>query len=375
MSLLTRLLSRFPATSARARANVDAAALQAQIDKTINDAMVAAGLAPKSTLPETVVPPLPALRRTEVEEQAGQSGPLGDASTLPGTFSEHSFVHATGKRRYKLYVPATYSADLTTPCPLLVMLHGCTQSPDDFAAGTRMNELAEQHGFLVVYPAQSANANRSRCWNWFRPGDQTRENGEPALLAALAQDIVLAFAVDPKRVYVAGLSAGAAMAVILGATYPDVFAAVGAHSGLPYRAAHDVPTAFAAMGGSHASLDSADGMHTRGLPSLTALIVFQGDADRTVAPSNADTLVRQAVQAVASLSADVSEGQSTGRGYTRTIYTTAQGDPLVEFWQIHGAGHAWSGGSPNGTYTDTRGPDASAEMVRFFLQASLVTGR
>lgn len=357
MSFLTRLLSRIPATLSGSRANVDATALQARIDRTIKDAMVAAGLS--ST---------PASSRVEQPQQAGRSA---EPSSLPGSFSEHSFIHAAGKRRYKLYVPASYDAAASTPCPLVLMLHGCTQTPDDFAAGTRMNQLAEQHGFLVVYPAQSANANRSRCWNWFRPDDQARGQGEPALLAALTQDIVRAFGVDPERVYVAGLSAGAAMAVILGATYPDVFAAVGSHSGLPYRAAHDVPSAFAAMGGRQAIGGSKiAGTRTRGPDSVTPIIVFQGDADRTVAPGNADTLVGQAVQANPTLSPNLSEGQSTGRRYTRTVYTTAHGEPRVEMWQIHGAGHAWSGGSSSGTYTDAQGPDASAEMVRFFLQIS-----
>ena len=285
---------------------------------------------------------------------------------------EHSFAHAAGKRRYKLYVPLQYTEDSLPRYPLLLMLHGCTQSPDDFAAGTRMNELAEKHGFLVAYPAQSKNANGSKCWNWFRPGDQTRAGGEPALLAALTQDIALKYAVDPKRIFVAGLSAGAAMAVILGATYPDVFAAVGSHSGLRYRAAHDLPSAFAAMGGNHVPLDSIDDMPTRVSASATPLIVFQGDCDRTVAPSNAQTLVRQAIGAAAALLPErrVSKGDASGRAYTRTVYTTAMGDPLVEFWQIHGAGHAWSGGSADGSYTDMQGPDASAEMVRFFLQVA-----
>ncbi len=350
-------------------ANVDPAALQAQIDKTINDAMVAAGLSPKSALSLPGAEKASGFRKTGLEGLP-QSRGAAEPAPLPGSFSEHTFAHAAGKRRYKLYVPAAYTAGPSTPCPLLLMLHGCTQSPDDFATGTRMNELAEQHGFLVVYPAQSANANRSRCWNWFRPADQARGHGEPALLAALTKDVVRAFSVDPERVYVAGLSAGAAMAVILGATYPDVFAAVGSHSGLPYRAAHDVATAFAAMGGGQGGLDAVDGAQTRGSDSVTPIIVFQGGADSTVAPSNADALVWQSVGANPSLSQQTSEGQSTGRGYTRTVYSTSQGEPRVEFWQIHGAGHAWSGGSAGGSYADPQGPDASAEMVRFFLGVS-----
>lgn len=354
MPFLTKLFSRRSITLPRPDASADVDALQAQIGKTINDALAAAGL---SGLPA----PGPL-------KQAGRSRRHAPSAPLPGTFVERAFVHRAGKRVYKLYVPSQHRVD--AHMPLLVMLHGCTQSPDDFAAGTRMNVLAEQHGFLVAYPAQPAKANGSRCWNWFRPGDQTRGGGEPALLAALAEEIAREYAADSKRVYVAGLSAGAAMAVILGATYPDVFAAVGSHSGLPYRAAHDVPSAFAAMGGQDVASAPIHDVPARRSATHTPLIVFQGDRDTTVVPSNADTLVRQAIGNAATLAPEkhVSGGEGTGRAYTRSTYTTTRGDVLVEFWRIHGAGHAWSGGSVDGTYTDPQGPDASAEMVRFFLQ-------
>jgi poly(hydroxyalkanoate) depolymerase family esterase len=352
LSFLTKLFSRKSITRVRPGPNVDADALQAQIGKTINDALAAAGLSG-----------LPASKPRKQAERARRQAP---PASLPGTFVERGFVHRAGKRRYKLYVPARHRPDANMP--LLLMLHGCTQSPDDFAAGTRMNALAEQHGFLVAYPAQPANANGSKCWNWFRPGDQTREGGEPALLAALAQSIAREYGADSTRVFVAGLSAGAAMAVILGATYPDVFAAVGSHSGLPYRAAHDVPSAFAAMGGGDVASAPIDDLPARGSAVVTPLIVFQGDRDKTVAPGNADRLVRQAIANAAALAPHVSEGKGTGRRYTRTTYTTMRGDPLVESWQVHGGGHAWSGGSVDGTFTDPQGPDASAEMVRFFLE-------
>ena len=353
MSFLTKLLSRKSVTLARPGVQRDAAALQTQIGKTINDALAAAGLSGS-----------PAPERPEAELSPRHERP----AQLPGTFVEHAFVHSAGTRVYKLYVPSQHRVD--AQMPLLLMLHGCTQSPDDFAAGTRMNMLAEQHGFLVAYPAQPANANGSKCWNWFRPGDQARAGGEPALLAALALDIAREYAVDSKRVYVAGLSAGAAMAVILGATYPDVFAAVGSHSGLPYRAAHDVPSAFAAMGGRNVATAPIGAVPARRSGAVTPLIVFQGDRDKTVAPGNADALVKQAIGEAAVLTPDthVSESEGAARGYTRSTYATARGDVVVEFWQIHGAGHAWSGGSADGTYTDPQGPDASAEMVRFFLQ-------
>jgi poly(hydroxyalkanoate) depolymerase family esterase len=354
LSFLSKLFSRKSVTHARPEANADSAALQAQIGKTINDALAAAGL---SGLPAPQ-------RRERTDRPRRQEQP----EQLPGTFVEHAFVHSAGKRLYKLYVPARHRVD--AQMPLVLMLHGCTQSPDDFAAGTRMNMLAEQHGFLVAYPAQPANANGSKCWNWFRPSDQTRARGEPALLAALALDIARAYGADSRRVYVAGLSAGAAMAVILGATYPEVFAAVGSHSGLPYRAAHDVPSAFAAMGGRDAASVTVAGLPARASAGVTPLIVFQGDHDKTVAPGNAERLVQQAMREAAALAPirHVSEGKGTGRGYTRSTYTTPRGDAVVEYWQIHGGGHAWSGGSTDGTYTDPQGPDASAEMVRFFLQ-------
>ena len=355
MSFLTKLLSRKSVTLARPGVQRDAAALQTQIGKTINDALAAAGLSGS-----------PAPERPEAELSPRHERP----APLPGTFVEHAFVHSAGTRVYKLYVPSQHRVD--AQMPLLLMLHGCTQSPDDFAAGTRMNMLAEQHGFLVAYPAQPAKANGSKCWNWFRPSDQTRAGGEPALLAALAQDIAREYAADSKRVYVAGLSAGAAMAVILGATYPDVFAAVGSHSGLPYRAAHDVPSAFAAMGGHDVASAPIHDVLARRSATLTPLIVFQGDRDTTVVPSNADTLVRQAIGGAATLAPEkkhVSGGEGTGRVYTRSTYTTTGGDVLVEFWRIHGAGHM-VGRKRQWHVHRSAGPDASAEMVRFFLQVN-----
>ena len=296
------------------------------------------------------------------------------AAAEAGRFLKRSFTNAAGTRAYKLYVPTSYRA---APMPLLMMLHGCKQSPDDFAAGTRMNELAEEHGFLVAYPAQSARANGANCWNWFQSRDQARDGGEPSILAGIVDDIATLYATDRRRVFVAGLSAGAAMAVILGQTYPEVFAAVGAHSGLPYRAARNVASAFAAMQGGPmpATLGGppptpaakpAGATSTPGVPT----VVFHGDRDHTVALSNADAIVEQALASGTPgllEKKEVEPATAESRGYTRTVYRTHVGRPQVEHWVLHAGSHAWSGGSPNGSYTEAKGPDASAEMVRFFL--------
>jgi poly(hydroxyalkanoate) depolymerase family esterase len=281
-------------------------------------------------------------------------------------FEERAFNSAVGGRTYKLYVPSGYHG---RPLPLVVMLHGCTQSPDDFAAGTRMNEIAEEQGFVVAYPRQTQADNASKCWNWFRRGDQRRGQGEPAIIAGIARQIISDFAVDGARVYVAGLSAGGAAAAIMGATYPDIFAAVGVHSGLAPGAAVDMASAFTAMKRGAAPI--ALSRHARSATAIPT-IVFHGDADRTVNPINGDQVIAQA-KAGMGLVEHVSRGQSDGGiSYMRTVEARDDGQPVMEHWTLHGAGHAWSGGSPEGTYTDPRGPDASREMVRFFLAHTAV---
>jgi len=308
-------------------------------------------------------------------ERIGFAPRSAPAATDASRFLDRSFTNAAGTRAYKLYVPASYRG---TPVPLLMMLHGCKQNPDDFATGTRMNELAEAHGFLVAYPAQTVRANGANCWNWFRSADQARDGGEPAILAGIVAGIAADYAIDRRRVFVAGLSAGAAMAVILGRTHPEVFAAVGAHSGLPYAAAQGAASAFAAMHGGLAqaiagwpSLGTADAAaHAASMPAVPT-IVFHGDNDPTVAASNSDAIVAQALAApqASALLEDrrVEPASAVSRGHTSTTYTTPEGRTLVEQWTLHGASHAWSGGSPAGSYTEAAGPDASTEMVRFFL--------
>lgn len=282
-----------------------------------------------------------------------------------GTFLSGSVTNAAGSRRYKLYVPASYdrqSQQRTQRVPLVVMLHGCTQSPDDFAAGTQMNSYAEGTPCLVLYPEQSSSANSSRCWNWFSAIDQQRGQGEPSIIADMTREIIAAYDVDPARVYVAGLSAGGAMAAIMGSTYPELYAAVGIHSGLPYAAATDLPSALQAM---RSGMNEAKSARTQPQPDTRPIIVFHGDRDTTVHPRNGEQLIAQNVPRNAVTSV-VSGGAPGGLTYTRTIHQSGAGLPLAEQWLIHGAGHAWSGGSSAGSYTEQRGPQATQEMMRFF---------
>jgi poly(hydroxyalkanoate) depolymerase family esterase len=309
--------------------------------------------------------------RTKEHSELGLRGPTKRAPlTTPdlvpegARFVEGTYSNPAGSRAYKLFIPSRYQGQ---PLPLVVMLHGCTQSPDDFAAGTRMNFIAEEQACFVVYPAQRSEANQAKCWNWFRTADQQRGRGEPSLIAGITRQIMRDYSVDPKRVYVGGLSAGAAAAAVMGATYNDLYAAIGVHSGLACGAATDLPSAFAAMrqgGGSDDRIIPGDG-------PIIPTIVFHGDRDNTVHPSNADHVLEQSMQTTRTKK-KVHHGRVPGgRAYTRTIHTDASGRGIFEHWNIHGAGHAWSGGSPAGSYTDPRGPDATREMLRFFLEHSL----
>jgi len=369
------------ASSGRSPLTLDGVAERVESDHVGNPS----GRTPKRTVTR---PPSPGaliddIERSQDSKGLGQQG-LGslrlhlDRLMTPGPstptpvpegarFIKACYTNRTGSRDYKLYVPSGYRGEAL---PLLVMLHGGTQNPDDFAAGTRMNELAERHGCLVVYPAQASAANLSRCWNWFNAADQCRDQGEPSLIAGITRQVMEDYAVDPERVYVAGLSAGGAMAVIMGATYPDLYAAVGVHSGLPHGSAHDMPSGFAAMGQGGVAVGPgwASGQARTPVPT----IVFHGDRDGTVHSDNGDRIVEQWRTAMTETGIDwqteVERGSTPGgHSHTRTRYTDADGRAILEQWQIHGAGHAWAGGNPNASYTDPQGPDASAEMLRFFL--------
>jgi poly(hydroxyalkanoate) depolymerase family esterase len=321
------------------------------------------------------IPPRFDLRSTEgsnpgahAAEQFPRPGPVHDAA--PGQFVSGSFANQAGTRQYKLYVPTGFAGQ---SLPLVVMLHGCTQTADDFARGTRMNALAEEQQCLVLYPVQSQAANHSRCWNWFKRGDQRRDQGEPAILAGMTREVMNRYAVAADRVYVAGLSAGGAMAAVMGAAYPELFAAVGIHSGLACGSAHDLGSALAAMRGRPASMAGAK----RGSPPptpATPTIVFHGARDKTVHPRNGEHVVARSVEGSGASRADASteRGQVPGgHAYTRTVYRDPTGRAVLEHWLVHEGGHAWFGGSAGGSYVDPKGPDAAREMMRFFYDQAL----
>ncbi|MGH8852745.1 MAG: extracellular catalytic domain type 1 short-chain-length polyhydroxyalkanoate depolymerase [Telluria sp.] len=243
--------------------------------------------------------------------------------------------------------------------PLLVMLHGCTQHAADFAAGTGMNTVAEEHGCLVLYPEQERSANHNGCWNWFEPGQQRRGMGEPAILAGMTRQVMAEHGADPGKVFVAGLSAGGAMAAILGAEYPELYAAVGVHSGLAAGTGKDMVSGLHAMKRAPRAKTACQ---------CVPIIVFHGDADHVVHPGNGDAVLRQFVDAHGALQAARSRGKAAGRDCTRTSWRDAKGRRLAEHCLVHGAAHAWMGGNAAGSHTDASGPSASREMLAFFLE-------
>jgi len=338
-------------------------ALQQRLGYGANMSMAASGtrLGPIANVIDLLARELPETPTVEPMPAHGRSPAPEGVST--GFFPGH-YAGPAGQRPYKLFVPPGAG---TRPMPLIVMLHGCTQDPDDFAAGTAMNEAAAAQGFYVLYPAQSAKANPQRCWSWFKHNHQTRGRGEPAILAGMTQQILAQHAIDEDQVYVAGLSAGGAMAAILGAAYPDIYAAVGVHSGLAPGSATDLPSALAAMQGAGKPVSAA--------PSGMPTIVFHGDADTTVHPKNGAMVIASNVAtSTTTVDRQAVHGHS-GRSCTRTTYRLPDGRTVAEHWVVHGSAHAWSGGRARGSYTDAHGPDATAAMLRFFFQHQLCATR
>ena len=293
-----------------------------------------------------------------------------DPALLPennATFAKHNFTFEGNNYPYRLFIPAATPGDAAQPMPLVVLLHGCQQDALDFANGTAMNALAGKHHAMVLYPEQTTSGNAMRCWNWFDPSHQQAGQGEPGMIAALTQKIIAQQGADPTRIYVAGLSAGGAMAAVVAGLYPDLFAAVGMHSGLAAGAAQDVMSAFSAM------RSGARGHQTTALPT----IVFHGTGDTTVHPENSEFITDAALFALktsgqslvkSTSKIETSSALGSPEYAERTVYSNASGTPFVESWTIRAGSHAWSGGSAQGSYTDPDGPDASAAMLTFFLQ-------
>ena len=289
-------------------------------------------------------------------------------------FSSGEFSHAGLCVPYRLYIPSTTSL---TPMPLLLLLHGCTQDAEDFATGTAMNAIADENGIAVLYPSQTAKANANKCWNWFEPAHQRRGSGEPAALSALTQQISSDHAFDTQRVFVAGMSAGGAMAVVLGEQYPELFAAVGIHSGLPSGVANNLMQALSAMkGGSHPIVRRQPIPPIREATTPTSArnqptIVFHGAQDHTVDAANAQTIITNCLHHASAADDDITsqciQPVPGPNAVTITTYSDSAKQVICEYWHLHSAGHRWSGGDSAGTHTDAEGPNASAEMVRFFL--------
>jgi poly(hydroxyalkanoate) depolymerase family esterase len=301
--------------------------------------------------------------------------PTGGSGQGTGVSFAGSYSAAAGTRAYRGYVPSTYTPG--TAMPLIVVLHGCTQTADSIRQLTRYDQLAEAKGFIAVFPEQPPSANFLRCWNFFLDAHMHRGTGEPSLIAGITNWVRQRYTVDPRRIYVAGLSAGGAMASVMGASYPDLYAAVGIGSGCEYAA-----TATCAGWRSSDPTKAAQaayaemGQRARVLP----VIAFQGDKDFTVPPVNADQLVKQwtitadladdhvANGSVSGTPTTTLTGQvPNGRAYTTRYYADADGRELVQYWSVHGMSHAWSGGCSCALHADPQGPDATAAMYAFLM--------
>ncbi|HEX2211193.1 MAG TPA: PHB depolymerase family esterase [Longimicrobium sp.] len=290
--------------------------------------------------------------------------PAPGTAPSPSLFEWATYDGPAGTRRYRLFVPTGY--DARRPAPLMVMLHGCTQDPDDFARGTRFNALADSVGAIVAYPEQTAQLHPQKCWTWYEAANQRASTGEAAIVAGITREVMGRYAVDPARVYIGGVSAGGIMAVNTAASHTDLYAAVGVHSGTAFGAATDLPAALATMRSGPSSGDAlveqARGILRSSGRDWLPVIVFHGAADAVVNPENGRRLAAQ--WALAGGAKDFLRSEEEVGGLT---VVKDRFGPAVELWMVQGLGHAWSGGSPEGTYTDARGPDASREMLRFFL--------
>ena len=352
------------------RLNEATLALQTALNRSAPDAGMESGVyhTPSSTLSQF----------KQRHQQPGHQ-PTGQTG-----FSSSEFNHAGLSIPYRLYIPPSHPA---RPMPLLLLLHGCTQDATDFATGTAMNGVADENGIAVLYPSQTASANANKCWNWFEPAHQKRGAGEPAALSAMTRKVISEHALDPRRVFVAGMSAGGAMAIVLGEQYPELFAAVGIHSGLPSGVASNVMQALSAMkGGSNPVISRRPPSFTEGVADsisnrVQPTIVFHGAQDQTVDDANARAIVSDCLERALEAGEHItSESRQPVAGMHAVTVTTHRGSAhrgstdrsntqrvICEYWHLHSAGHRWSGGNPAGTHTDASGPNASAEMVRFFL--------
>ena len=255
--------------------------------------------------------------------------------------------------------------------PLLVALHGAGQTPDDFAAGTDFDALAQGLGAYVLYPEQTRAKNSMRAWNWFLPEHQRREAGEPAAILALVDEMCARYPIDRSSVFVAGISAGGAMAAILAEQAPDIFSGAGIVAGVALHASHDVKSAFSAMHG-EATVEDIASVLTHDAPDApayahTRISIWAGAEDKLVDPGNAGILARQ-FHRLLGLNGQPAYEQRESARIAR--WRDQYGNVRIELWQVPCMGHAWSGGTRRGSHTFPAGPSASAEMLRFFLRES-----
>ncbi len=288
-----------------------------------------------------------------------------------GRWIRRRYTGTAGTRLYDVYVPGGARRGRM---PMVLLLHGCRQTGTDFGRDSGFAELADTAGFVLVMPRQEVQHQLQRCWRWYDAEHQQRDEGEPAILRGIVDDVPLVLPggrIDRRRVFVAGLSAGGAMALILATTYPDVFAAAGVHSATAYRSATRGVNALGAMAARGAGPDSG------AAGRMAPVVLLHGTDDAIVRPPNADRIVdqwlasrrgavngpgRAAVRPLASTKALV----VGGRRCLRTRWYTVGGRRVLEYWRVDGLGHAWSGGSARAAFIDRAGPSAAQVMWTFF---------